>query len=73
MVATGGRWDAYPDVACCATCGEELDADGVCSACGCDDDSDDETGHDYDLSDLDDRPDYDPGDWGQPGDGNYYP
>lgn len=64
MVATGGRWDAYPDVACCATCGEELDADGICAACGCDDDCDDE---------IDDRPDYDPGDWGQPGDGNYYP
>ena len=29
MVATGGRWDAYPDVAGCATCGEELDADGI--------------------------------------------
>jgi hypothetical protein len=63
MVATGGRWDAYPDVACCATCGEELDADGICAACGCDtDDCDDE---------IDDRPDYDPGDWGQPGDGRY--
>jgi hypothetical protein len=64
MVATGGRWDAYPDVACCATCGEELDADGICTACGCDDDCDDE---------IDDRPDYDHGDWGQPGDGHYYP
>ena len=63
MVATGGRWDAYPDAACCPTCGEELDADGTCDACGCDDDSD--------GPECDDRTRHDPGDWGQPGDGTY--
>ena len=67
MVATGGRWDAYPDVACCPTCGEELDADGACPACGCDDD-DDSDGPEYD-----DRTRNDAGDWGQPGDGRHCP
>ncbi len=61
----------------CENCGGPLDEDGACLDEDCgegeDDDCDDETGHDYDLSDLDDRPDYDPGDWGQPGDGRYWP
>lgn len=59
----------------CENCGGPLDEDGACLDEDCCEGEDDDCEEEYDdcEEEYDDRGAYDPGDWGQPGDGRYWP
>ncbi len=58
----------------CENCGGPLDEDGACLDEDCGEGEDDDCNGSSDCEEeYDDRGAYDAGDWGQPGDGRYWP